>query len=205
MITYLDLYTFGKELYNLNKFTLIFIILTIIILAMILLSGRAGKIIKDIGKYGSGGLVILGGVDSKLNLIDRYKNSQKDGSSNTSESNENNEDKDKDKKDAIKENNQPNNKNEENNKNIDKYQSNSIVLFLFNLIGKEIPVDAEPIVNYSFHIFMLSIIILVSFINLIGYFTSIYLINKYNIENKFPKYKNIIRYYEKSNFYFIIF
>lgn len=91
-----------------------------------------------------------------------------------------------------------------NNKNL-KYQSNSIVLVLFNLIGKEIPIDAEPIVNYSFNIFILSVIILLGFINLIGYFTSIYLINKYDIENKFPKYKKIIRYYEKSNLYFIFF
>lgn len=79
-----------------------------------------------------------------------------------------------------------------------------IFLYLFKIIGKEIPADVEPIINFSFSILILSIIVLVSFINLMGYFISIYLINKYDIENRFPKYKKIIKFYEKTKTYIII-
>jgi hypothetical protein len=82
----------------------------------------------------------------------------------------------------------------------------SILPLLFNFIGKEISAEAEPIIQYSFNMFILSIIAFTCFINLIGYFTSIYLINKYrsNLESQYPKLKKWIDYYEKSNIYFII-
>ena len=53
--------------------------------------------------------------------------------------------------------------------------------------------------------FTLSLIVLISFINIMGFLLSLYLISKYDIENKFPKFKKIIKYYENSNKIFIIF
>jgi len=53
--------------------------------------------------------------------------------------------------------------------------------------------------------FTLSLIVLISFINVFGYIFSLYLISKYDIETKFPKLKRIIKYYEKSIQLFIIF
>ena len=70
-------------------------------------------------------------------------------------------------------------------------------------IGKEIPADAEPIIQFCFYLFILSLICIGCFVNITGYFLSLYLINKYNIENKYPKYAKIIRYYEKSKKYFL--
>ena len=53
--------------------------------------------------------------------------------------------------------------------------------------------------------FVLCLIALICFVNVLGYFISLYLINKYDIENKYPKFKKIIRYYEKSTLFFVIF
>lgn len=79
-----------------------------------------------------------------------------------------------------------------------------IVPFIFKSLGSEIPADAEPIVSFSFNILILSLIILFCFINITGYFISIYLLTKYNVEEKYPKYLKIIRYFEKSRIFFVI-
>jgi hypothetical protein len=52
--------------------------------------------------------------------------------------------------------------------------------------------------------FTLSLIVFICFINVFGYILSLFLNSKYDIENKFPKLKRIIRYYEKSTQFFII-
>nr|YP_010697737.1 hypothetical protein P1R16_mgp02 [Porodaedalea niemelaei]WCF76633.1 hypothetical protein [Porodaedalea niemelaei] len=78
-----------------------------------------------------------------------------------------------------------------------------IIPFIFKTLGKEIPADAEPIVTFSFNILILALIILFCFINITGYFISIYLINKYNVESKYPKYYKIIRYFEQSRILFV--
>jgi hypothetical protein len=79
-----------------------------------------------------------------------------------------------------------------------------IIPFIFKTLGSDIPKDAEPIITYSFNMLILSLIILACFINITGYFISIYLIKKYNIEDKYPKYSKLIRYFEKSNIFFVI-
>ena len=79
-----------------------------------------------------------------------------------------------------------------------------IIPFIFLKLGNEIPADVEPIITYSFNMFILSLITLVCLINIIGYFISIYLINKYDVENRYPKYIKIIRYFEKSQILFVI-
>lgn len=52
--------------------------------------------------------------------------------------------------------------------------------------------------------FILSLIILSCFVNITGYFISIYLITKYKVEENYPKCTKIIRYFEKSSILFII-
>jgi len=91
---------------------------------------------------------------------------------------------------------------------INKYQYTNISLFLpwiLQDIGKDISSDGEPIKMYAFSMFVLCLIALICFVNVLGYFISLYLINKYDIENKYPKFKKIIRYYEKSTLFFVIF
>ena len=79
-----------------------------------------------------------------------------------------------------------------------------IIPFIFLKLVNEIPADVEPIITYSFNMFILSLITLVCLINIIGYFISIYLINKYDVEKRYPKYIKIIRYFEKSQILFVI-
>ena len=79
-----------------------------------------------------------------------------------------------------------------------------IIPFIFLKLCNEIPADVEPIITYSFNMFILSLITLVCLINIIGYFISIYLINKYDVEKRYPKYIKIIRYFEKSQILFVI-
>ena len=55
-----------------------------------------------------------------------------------------------------------------------------------------------------FSILILSLICLLNFISVVGYLTSIYLVNKYDVETKYPKFKRIIRYYEKSSLFFVV-
>ena len=76
--------------------------------------------------------------------------------------------------------------------------------FILNSLDINIPDDATHIVKLMFSIFILSLICLLNFINVVGYLTSIYLINKYDIETKFPKFKKVIKFYEKSSLFWVI-
>lgn len=53
--------------------------------------------------------------------------------------------------------------------------------------------------NFFLVIFLFSVISLFCFISVVGYLTSIILIDKYDIEIKFPKLKKFIRYFKKSS------
>jgi hypothetical protein len=78
---------------------------------------------------------------------------------------------------------------------------------LFNWFGVQIPDSSEPILGIAFGVFSLCFIALFSFINILGYFFSIYLINKYDINNKLSSYPwiiKIINYFEKSSIVFIV-
>ena len=57
-------------------------------------------------------------------------------------------------------------------------QYSFLLPFLLNLIGKDIPADAEPIIRFTFSVFVLTMIALFSFINIGIYITVIYFINK---------------------------
>lgn len=53
--------------------------------------------------------------------------------------------------------------------------------------------------------FILNLVVLICFFNIVGYILSIYLVNKYDIETKFPKFKRYIKYYISINKIFLIF
>ena len=61
--------------------------------------------------------------------------------------------------------------------------------FLLPLIYKlenELPTDSSLFVRYAFTILVVAILTLGSFLNIIGYFVALYLIQKYDIHNKYP-------------------
>ena len=74
--------------------------------------------------------------------------------------------------------------------------------FLFGLILDSLNInineEASHHLNYVFGIFILALICLLNFINVVGYLSSMYLISKYDIESKFPKLKIFIKYYESG-------
>jgi len=87
--------------------------------------------------------------------------------------------------------------------------------FLFGLLLNKLNIDLNNLpvsdenshFNFAFGIFILSLICLLCFINVVGYLTSIILIRKYDILGgacKFPKFKTIIRYFENASLIFII-
>src|SRR5258706_376115 len=65
-----------------------------------------------------------------------------------------------------------------NKKDINIHKYNYFIPFIFNLLGKDISPDAEPIVIYSFNMLILSLIVLFCFINIFVYFMALYLIKR---------------------------
>lgn len=59
--------------------------------------------------------------------------------------------------------------------------------FILSYLDINIPEKAEPITNFSFGIFLLSLISLLCLINIIAYFTVYVLILQGNYESKFPR------------------
>jgi len=89
-------------------------------------------------------------------------------------------------------------------KNLNKNKSlkSFNILFLLNLFNVEIPDSTEPILGFAFSVFTLLLIALVSFINILGYFSALYLLNNNNFKNKISKYTRVIKvlqYFEKSS------
>jgi hypothetical protein len=80
------------------------------------------------------------------------------------------------------------------------------LLFILNLFNISVPENAEPVINYSFGVFILSLIIFFSILNAFLSLFSLYFIKKYNVDENlenYPKLKKFIRYYEGSSLIFI--
>lgn len=83
-------------------------------------------------------------------------------------------------------------------------------LFPFILESLNLPGSAgsdgnlSPNKKFALGICLLSLVCLFSFINVVGYLSFIILINKYDIESKFPRLKIIIKYYKKTSLFFVV-
>jgi len=83
-----------------------------------------------------------------------------------------------------------------------KYKNVYFLPFIYAKFNPNVTPEAEPIISYSFSIFMLSLVVLYCFVNIMAYIISIYLIDKYEIEQKFNKYpifKRYIKFYSSIN------
>jgi hypothetical protein len=76
--------------------------------------------------------------------------------------------------------------------------------FILAKFSPNITPETEPIISYSFSMFILSLLVLICFFNVVGYILSIYLINKYDIETKFPKFKWYINFYNSTSKFFLV-
>jgi len=91
-----------------------------------------------------------------------------------------------------------------NQNNKENYLFSGILPFIINIIGKDISNDADPFITFCFNISILTIIALICFTNAIAYLLTIYFMKIYSLESKFPIFKKILKYYEKTSLYFII-
>jgi len=88
----------------------------------------------------------------------------------------------------------------------DNYRQSFSFFFILNLLNFSIPENAEPVINYSFGVFCLSVLIFTSIVNAFLSLLSLYFMTKYDATDKFknsPKLIKIIKYYEKSSLVFI--
>ena len=93
------------------------------------------------------------------------------------------------------------------NKNLFKQKSFTYAFGLPFILSKfdiNIPEGSEAITKYAFGVFILSLIAFLTFINVLGYFLSLHLVQRYDIGNKYPKLKILVNYYEKSSLIFIL-
>jgi hypothetical protein len=71
-------------------------------------------------------------------------------------------------------------------------------------LGIELPEGSEALTNYAFGVFILSLVALLAFMNVLGYFLSLHLVQRYDIATKYPKIRRIVNFYEKSSLFFIL-
>lgn len=76
--------------------------------------------------------------------------------------------------------------------------------FILTKFNPNINSETEPIISYSFAMFILSLIVLICFYNIVAYILSIYLLKKYDVENKFPIFKKYIKFYSSSSKYLLV-
>ena len=92
-----------------------------------------------------------------------------------------------------------------------KYSQSSLFIFIMNYFNITSPDNIDPFSQYVFAVITLSLIALLSFINISLYLLVIYSYNKYNVEDRWPILKTnsilkriIIRYKQTTTFFIII-
>jgi len=86
-----------------------------------------------------------------------------------------------------------------------KTRQSLILPFILNILDINIPEGSENLTNYAFGVMIMSLVALLCFINVLGYFLSFHVLDKYNIETRFPKLSKIKKYYKNTTLIFIIY
>jgi len=78
--------------------------------------------------------------------------------------------------------------------------------FPFILTNSDMNVnDSDPIITqFAYGVFLISLVALFCFINILGYIISYYLIQKGNYELKYPKLKRLINYFKRVGLVYLI-
>jgi hypothetical protein len=84
------------------------------------------------------------------------------------------------------------------------YKYSFTLALLLSYLDINIPKESEPLIHFSFGIFLLSLIAVSCITNVIGYLTSILLLKYYGIKDKYPKLTKILTYFEKTTIFWII-
>ncbi len=67
-----------------------------------------------------------------------------------------------------------------------------------------LPENADVFTKYIYAVLSCSVLILWCFISIVGYIITMYVINKQNISERYPKLSGIIKYYSLSSTFFIL-
>ena len=86
-----------------------------------------------------------------------------------------------------------------------KIRQSFILTFILSNIDINIPEGSETLTNYAFGVMLLSLVAILCFINVLGYFISFYILDKYNIETRFPKLSKFKAYYQNTTLFFVIY
>ena len=79
-------------------------------------------------------------------------------------------------------------------KNNYNYKQSFLFAFVFQMLDIKLPENAEPIINFSFGVLTISIIILFSVGSAFFNLMSLYLLNKYDVNKKFKNYPFLCTY-----------
>lgn len=90
------------------------------------------------------------------------------------------------------------------NKTEINYSQSFSLPFILSYLDINIPENASTLTNYSFSVFLLSLIALLCFLNVLGFLVAYILIQKGDYENKYPKFKTIINYFKKTTIFYVI-
>jgi hypothetical protein len=179
------------------------------------------KRIKNAGSIGTGVVEVVTGLETALNLADRFT---KEGSGNSDSDKNKDLDKKYDNKDNTKTDKTEDTEGSKNLKlylnyfcklikifsvknlsiNYLDYHRVFILPFLMEKYNPNISPESDPLISYSFSMFILSFIVLLCFYNIVAYLLSIYLIDKYDVENKFPIFKKYIRFYSSTSKFLLV-
>jgi len=88
-------------------------------------------------------------------------------------------------------------------KNIQISQSFSLFGFIMSQWNLNVDETASNLTQISYGFLLLSLISLICFINVLGFFITYILIQKGNYEIKYPKLSKIINYYKKSTLIYV--
>lgn len=79
-----------------------------------------------------------------------------------------------------------------------------VLMYILDWLGIELPEGSEALTKYAFGVFILSLVALLAFINILGYFLSLHLVQRYDLSNKYPRFKRLFSLYEKNTLFFIL-
>lgn len=75
--------------------------------------------------------------------------------------------------------------------------------FIFSQLNINVDETASNLTQISYGFFLLSLVALICFINVLGFIITYFLIQQGNYENKYPKWSKIINYYKKSSLVYV--
>jgi hypothetical protein len=89
------------------------------------------------------------------------------------------------------------------NRNIKITRSFSLFGFILSQLNLNVDESASNLTQISYGFFLLSLVALICFINVIGFMITYILIQQGNYETKYPKLKTFISYYKKTSLIYV--